>query len=104
MGGESVLAMFLKADTKCETSTSFNNTFLRAQAALTKIILGNNNKNYKIITINTEHFNIGGGESMMGWMAPLYHFNVLLPSRPGTSLSAFTVFSLATGTTVWGCI
>ena len=71
MGGESVLAMFLKADTKCETSTSFNNTFLRAQAALTKIILGNNNKNYKIITINTEHFNIGGGESMMGWMAPL---------------------------------
>jgi len=46
MGGESVLAMFLKADTKCETSTSFNNTFLRAQAALTKIIL-NNNKIYK---------------------------------------------------------
>ena len=41
---------------------------------------------------------------MMGWMAPLYHFNVLLPSRPGTSLSAFTVFSLATGTTVWGCV
>lgn len=42
---------------------------------------------------------------MMGWMAPLYHFNVLLPSRPVcTSLSAFTVFSLATGTTVWGCV
>ena len=41
---------------------------------------------------------------MMGWMAPLYHFNVLLPSRPCTSLSAFTVFSLATGTTVWGCV
>lgn len=58
MGGESVLAMFLKADTKCETSTSFNNTFLRAQAALTKIILSNNKIYKKRITINTEHFNI----------------------------------------------
>jgi len=68
MGGESVWQCSLKADTKCEMSTSFNNTFLRAQAALTKIIL-NNNKNYKI-TINTEHFNIGG--SMIEWMAPLF--------------------------------
>jgi hypothetical protein len=44
MGGESVWQCSLKADTKCETSTSFNNTFLRAQAALTKIILNNNKK------------------------------------------------------------
>lgn len=44
MGGESVWQCSLKADTKCETSTSFKNTFLRAQAALTKIILNNNKK------------------------------------------------------------
>jgi len=47
MGGESVWQCFKGVYTKCEKSTSFNNTFLRAQAALTKILL-NNNKKYKI--------------------------------------------------------
>jgi len=75
MGGESVWQCFKGVYTKCEKSTSFNNTFLRAQAALTKILL-NNNKKYKLITINTEHFlNIGGG-SMIGWMAPLFQFKL----------------------------
>ena len=37
--GKILIMEFVEADTKCEMSTSFNNTFLRVQAALTKILL-----------------------------------------------------------------